>query len=73
MVCLWQERADKAFKISAVKLVLESGIPVSEVSKEFSIHYNSLYCWISEYEKYKKVRFQNMGPRFIYVGMKSKK
>ncbi len=25
---------------------------VSEVAKELSIHYNSLYRWISEYEEY---------------------
>ncbi|MGL6220074.1 MAG: transposase [Lacrimispora sphenoides] len=37
---------DKAFKIAEVKLVLEEGMPVSEVSKELSIHYNSLYRWI---------------------------
>ncbi|WP_460642788.1 transposase [Lacrimispora brassicae] len=32
---------DKAFKIAAVKLVLEDDMPVSDVSKELSIHYNS--------------------------------
>ncbi|MFV0239811.1 MAG: transposase [Lacrimispora sphenoides] len=37
---------DKAFKIAEVKLVLEEGMPVSEVSKELSIYYNSLYRWI---------------------------
>ena len=37
---------DKAFKIAEVKLVLEEGMPVSEVSKELSTHYNSLYRWI---------------------------
>jgi transposase len=43
---------DKAFKIAAVKLVLEDGMSVSEVSKELSVHHNSLYRWISEYEEY---------------------
>lgn len=40
---------DKYFKIAAVKLVLEDDMSVSNVSKELSIHYNSLYRWISEY------------------------
>ena len=43
---------DKQFKIAAVKLVLEDEMTVSEVSKELSIHYNTLYRWISEYEEY---------------------
>lgn len=43
---------NKQFKIAAVKLVLEGEITVSEVSKALSIHYNTLYLWISEYEKY---------------------
>lgn len=43
---------DKQFKIAAVKLVLEDEMTVSQVSKELSIHYNTLYCWISEYEEY---------------------
>lgn len=43
---------DKQFKFDAVKLVLEDEMTVSEVSKELSIHYNTLYRWISEYEEY---------------------
>ncbi|GAA4297782.1 hypothetical protein GCM10023142_37630 [Anaerocolumna aminovalerica] len=52
---------DKAFKIAAVKLVLEDGMSVSEVSKELSIHYNSLYRWISEYEEYGESAFPGHG------------
>lgn len=40
---------DKQFKIDAVKLILEDDISFSNVEKELSIHYNSLYRWISEY------------------------
>lgn len=40
---------DKQFKIAAVKLVIEDNMTISEVSKELSIHYNTLYRWISEY------------------------
>jgi transposase len=52
MVCFMARRGfDKAFIIAAVKRVLEDGMSASEVSKELSVHYNSLYCWISEYEE----------------------
>ncbi|WP_434304880.1 transposase [Clostridium botulinum] len=48
---------DKQFKIAAVKLVLEDDMLVSDVAKELSIHYNSLYRWISEYEEYRESTF----------------
>lgn len=48
---------DKQFKIAAVKLVIEDNMTVSEVSKELSIHYNTLYRWISEYEEYGESAF----------------
>ena len=35
-------RYDKQFKIAVVKLVLEDKMTVSEVSKELTIHYNTL-------------------------------
>ena len=43
---------DRQFKIAAVKLVTEDHLSVSEVSRELSIHCNSLYKWINEYDKY---------------------
>ena len=52
---------DKQFKMAAVKLVLEDNMTVSEVSKELSIHYNSLYRWISEYEEYGESAFLGHG------------
>ena len=52
---------DKQFKMTAVKLVLEDNMTVSEVSKELSIHYNSLYRWISEYEEYGESAFPGHG------------
>ena len=47
--------------MAAVKLVLEDNMTVSEVSKELSIHYNSLYRWISEYEEYGESAFPGHG------------
>ena len=52
---------DKQFKMAAVKLVLEDGMTVAEVSKELNIHYNSLYRWVSEYEEYGESAFPGHG------------
>lgn len=52
---------DKQLKIAAVKLVFEDNMSVSEVSNELSIHYNSLYRWISEYEEYGESAFPGHG------------
>ncbi|OOM13900.1 transposase [Clostridium saccharobutylicum] len=43
---------DKHFKIVAIKLVLEDAMSVAEAATALSIHYNSLYSWISECEEY---------------------
>ncbi len=52
---------DRQFKIAVIKLVLEDSMSVSEVAKELSIHYNSLYRWISEYEEYGEIAFSGDG------------
>ena len=49
---------DKQFTITAVKLVLEDDMPVSHAARELSIHYNSLYRWINEYEEIKTEEFR---------------
>ncbi|HES1248442.1 TPA: transposase [Streptococcus pyogenes] len=48
---------DKAFKLSAVKLILEEEQSVKMVSSTLEIHPNSLYRWIQEYEKYGESAF----------------
>ncbi|GAB6481368.1 hypothetical protein bcgnr5376_54380 [Bacillus cereus] len=45
---------DRQFKMAAVQLVLEEDTFVKEVAKELSIHSNTLYHWISEYEEWGK-------------------
>lgn len=52
---------DRQFKVAAVKLVLEENLSVSEVARELSIHYNSLYRWISEYEEFRESAFPGNG------------
>ncbi len=43
---------DKAFKISAVKMVTEEGFSVKEFSLQLEVHANSWYRWVQEVEKY---------------------
>ncbi|WML34397.1 IS3 family transposase [Clostridium sp. OS1-26] len=52
---------DKQFKIAAVKLVQEDDMSVADAAKALSIHYNSLYRWISEYEEYGESAFPGHG------------
>jgi len=47
-----RRKFDKQFKNSAVKLILEEGYSVKEVSQELDIHANSLYRWVQEVEEY---------------------
>jgi len=51
----------KQFKIAAVKLVLEDEVPVAQIAREVSVHYNTLYRWISEYEEYGESAFPGKG------------
>lgn len=44
-----RRKFDKQFKNSAVKLILEEGFSVKEVSQELEVHANSLYRWVEEY------------------------
>lgn len=44
-----RKRFDKEFKISAVKLVLDSGRSVSSISKDLGVSSNALFIWKKEY------------------------
>lgn len=39
------------FKESAVKLVVESGRPISQIAKELGVKENTLYTWVSQHLK----------------------
>ena len=52
---------DRQFKMAAFQLVLEENLFVKEVAKELSIHPNTLYRWISEYEEYGESAFPGCG------------
>jgi len=64
---------DRQYKIEAVKLVLEDKIPVAEAATELSIHRNSLYRWINEYEKYGANAFPGQGTALYGTQMEIKR
>lgn len=43
------KRFDKDFKLSAVKMITESGYKASEVARNLDIHPNMLYSWKRKY------------------------
>jgi len=47
-----RRKFNKELKVAAVKLVLDDEVPVSQVAQQPSVHPNSLYRWVNEYEKY---------------------
>lgn len=50
---------DRQFKLQAVKLVLEDNMTIAETARQYGIHYNTLYHWVSEYEVYGDEAFPN--------------
>lgn len=64
---------DKAFKLSAVKLILEEEQSVKMVSSTLEIHPNSLYRWVQEYEKYGESAFPGHGSALRHAQFEIKK
>jgi len=58
---IMRRKFDNPFKLAAVKLVTEDGVPVGQEAKELDIHYNSLYKWIREYEEFGENAFPGHG------------
>jgi transposase len=56
-----RRKFNKEFKVAAVKLVLDDELPVSQVAQQLSVHPNSLYRWVNEYEKYGESAFPGNG------------
>ncbi len=61
-----RRKFDKQFKNSAVKLILEEGYSVKEVSQELEVHANSLYRWVQEVEEY-GIKNPNQLKRFLLM------
>ena len=52
---------DKDFKLSAVKMVLEEGLSVAQVSRDLGINENSLHNWKKKYLEDKENAFPGKG------------
>ena len=46
----FRRKFDKEFKMQAIKMVLEEGIPVVEVAKKLEINQGQIHKWKQEYE-----------------------
>lgn len=44
------QRYDKEFKVHAVKMVLESGKPATQVARELGVSQKTLYGWMAKYK-----------------------
>jgi len=40
---------DRAFKIEAVRLIVEEGRPLAQVARDLGVHENQLYRWKKKY------------------------
>ena len=58
-----RRKFDKEFKVAAVRLVVDEELPVYQVARELAVHQNSLYRWVSEYEKYGESAFAGNGSK----------
>ena len=56
-----RKKFNKEFKVAAVKLVLADELKVSQVAQRLSVHSNSLYRWVNEYEKHGESAFPGNG------------
>lgn len=56
-----RRKFDKQFKIFAVKLILDEGYSVKEISQELDVHANRLYRWVQEVEEYRDNAFPGNG------------
>ena len=64
---------DRQFKLAAAKMVVNEDLPVTQVAKELNIHYNSLYCWIGEFEKFGEASFPGSGNALCSLEYENKK
>lgn len=58
-----RRKFNKEFKVAAVKLILDDELPIYQVARERSVHANSLYRWVNEYEHYGESAFSGNGTK----------
>jgi transposase len=57
----FRRKFDKAFKLNAIKMVLEDEIPVVEVAKRLEINQTQIHKWKQEFEEAGKEAFPGKG------------
>jgi len=58
------------FRASAVKLAVESDLPVSQTAKELGVNKNTLYTWIGQYHHPVKNQGGKVAEEHIYDEVK---
>ena len=59
--------------MATIKMIIEDDIPIKAVLEELSIHLNTLYRWLEEYEKYGDDAFPGKGSRLYTYQFEIKK
>ena len=67
-----EKRFDKAFKLSAVKMVTEGGQTAAEVARSLDIHPNALYNWKRKYADQGEKAFPGKGHLSEIVALRRK-
>jgi len=49
------------FKLSAVKLIIEEQLGIKQVASDLSLHVNTLYRWVTEFETHGDQAFPGNG------------
>ena len=52
---------DKEFKLSAVKMIIEEGMSIAQVSRDLGINANSLHNWKKAYQEDHQHAFPGKG------------
>lgn len=64
---------DKQFKLAAIKMIIEEEIPVQTVASELSVHANTIYRWLAEYDEYGEDAFPGQGTKLYSYQFEIKK
>lgn len=63
----------RQFKVATVKLILEEGYSVKEVSMELEVHADSLFRCVNEYEQYGEDAFPGNGSTLFNAQLEIRK
>ena len=64
---------DRQFKLLAVKLIKDQRMPVTQVSREISVHVKTLHRWLKEYVEHGDTAFPGSGKALLNKDYEIKK